>query len=244
VLSTICEQSSIIIEYARLYQDVQKHSMDTLRALSLVIETRDPFTKGHSDTVAKYAVAIGKELNISKEDIKTLEIAALLHDIGKIGIKESILLKTEKELSIDEHREIRNHPFLGAQILKPLGFLKDVIPIIYHHHERYDGKGYLDGLAGEEIPFLSRILAVADSFDAITSTRAFRESMLEDEAIDELKEQSGKQFDPKVVEAFLKIHPIIRKDAIEKTRRIREKLKREGKKPSPIGEHKVWERYE
>ncbi|MEW6095628.1 MAG: GAF domain-containing protein [bacterium] len=244
ILTTISEQSAIIIEYARLYQDVQKHSMDTLRALSLVIETRDPFTKGHSDTVAKYAVEIGKQLNLSKEDIRTLEVASLLHDIGKIGIKESILLKTEKELSIDEHREIRNHPFLGAQILRPLEFLKDVIPIIYHHHERYDGEGYLDGLAGDKIPFLARILAVADTFDAITSSRAFRESMPDEEAIEELKDQSGKQFDPKVVEAFLKIHPIIRKDAIEKARRESEKKKREGKKPTPVGEHTVWDRYE
>jgi len=244
ILSTISEQSSIVIEYAKLYQDVQKHSLETLRALSLVIETRDPFTKGHSDTVAKYAVEIGKALNLSKEDLKTLEMASLLHDIGKIGIKESILLKTEKELTIDEHREIRNHPFLGAQILKPVEFLKDVIPIIYHHHERYNGEGYVDGLAGEKIPFLARILAVADTFDAMTSSRSFRESMSDDEAIEELKDQSGKQFDPKVIDAFLKIHPIIRKDAIEKTRREREKKKKEAKKPSPIGEHKVWERYE
>lgn len=243
ILSTISEQSSIVIEYARLYQDVQRHSMDTLRALSLVIETRDPFTKGHSDAVARYAVELGKELNVSKEELKTLEIAALLHDIGKIGIKESILLKTDKELSIDEHREIRNHPFLGAQILRPLEFLKDVIPIIYHHHERYDGEGYLDGLAGEKIPFLARILCVANAFDAMTSSRAFRESKPDDEALEELKDQAGKQFDPKVVEAFLKIHPIIRKDALEKIRREKEKKKREGKKPTAIGEHTVWERY-
>lgn len=245
ILSTIAEQSAIVIEYGRLYQDVQRYSLETLRTLSLVIETRDPFTKGHSDTTAKYAVEIGKELNLSKEELKTLEIAALLHDIGKIGIKEDILLKTEKELSIDEHREIRNHPFLGSQILRPLEFLKDVIPIIYHHHERYDGEGYLDGLAGEKIPFLARILCVANAFDAMTSNRAFRKSKPDDEAIEELKEQSGKQFDPKVVEAFLKIHPIIRKEALEKIRREREKerKKKEGKKPIAIGEHTVWERY-
>ncbi len=243
ILSTISEQSSIVIEYARLYQDVQKYSMNTLRALSLVIETRDPFTKGHSDAVARYAVEIGKQMNLSKEDLKTLELSAHLHDIGKIGVKESILLKTEKELSIEEHREIRNHPFMGAQILRPLDFLKDVIPIIYHHHERYDGDGYLDGLAGEKIPLLSRILAIADTFDAMTSTRAFRESIPDDEAIEELKDQSGKQFDPKIVEVFLKIHPIIRKDALEKIRREKEKKKREGKEPTAIGEHKVWERY-
>lgn len=244
VLSTISEQSSIIIEYAKLYQDVQKHSMETLRALSLIIETRDPFTKGHSDAVAKYAVEIGKELNLSKEDIKTLETAALLHDIGKIGVKEGILLKTEKELNIEEHREIRNHPFLGTQMLKPLEFLKEVMPIIYHHHERYDGNGYLDGLAGEKIPLLARILRVADTFDAMTSSRSFRESRTDEEAVEELRDQSGKEFDPKVVNAFLKIHPIIRKDALEKARKEKEKKKKEGKAPAPIGEHKVWERYE
>lgn len=246
VLSTISEQSSIVIEYARLYQDIQRHSTETLRALSLVIETRDPFTKGHSDTVAKYAVEIGKQLNLSNDDLKILELSALLHDIGKIGIKESILLKTEKELSIDEHREIRNHPFMGAQILRPVEFLKDVIPVIYHHHERYDGEGYLDGLAGEKIPFLSRVLSVADTFDAMTSSRAFRESISDEDAIDELKDQSGKQFDPKVVEAFLKIHPIIRKDAIQKARREQnKKMKKEsGKRPTAVGEHKVWDRYE
>ncbi len=244
VLSTISEQSSIIIEYAKLYQDVQKHSLETLRALSLIIETRDPFTKGHSDTVARYAVEIGKELNLSKEDLKTLETAALLHDIGKIGIKESILLKTEKELNIEEHREIRNHPFLGTQMLRPLEFLKEVVPIIYHHHEWYDGKGYLDGLKGEKIPYLARILRVADTFDAMTSSRAFRESKSDEEAIEELKEQSGKQFDPKVVNAFLKIHPILRKDALEKARKEKEKKKKEGKTPAPVGEHTVWDRYE
>ncbi|MEW6620628.1 MAG: GAF domain-containing protein [bacterium] len=244
VLTTISEQSSIVIEYAKLYQNLQRHSMDTLRTLSLVIETRDPFTKGHSEAVAKYAVAIGKELNLSNDALKTLEVSALLHDIGKIGIKESILLKTEKELSIDEHREIRNHPFLGSQILRPLEFLKDVIPIVYHHHERYDGTGYLDGLADEKIPLLARIIAVADTFDAMTSTRAFRESVSDEEAIEELKDQSGKQFDPKVVEAFLKIHPILRKDALEKARREKEKKKKEVKSTTPVGEHKIWERYE
>ncbi|MFH1563669.1 MAG: GAF domain-containing protein [Nitrospirota bacterium] len=244
ILSTISDQSSVVIEYAKLYQDAQKHSLETLKALSLVIETRDPFTKGHSDAVARYVLEIGKELNLSKEDLKILETAALLHDIGKIGIKEGILLKTERELSIEEHREIRNHPFLGTQMLRPLEFLKEVIPIIYHHHEWYDGKGYLDGLAGEKIPLLARIIRVADTFDAMTSSRAFRESISDEEAIEELKEQSGKQFDPKVVDAFLKIHPIIRKDAIEKTRKEKEKKKKEGKSSAPIGEHKIWDRYE
>lgn len=241
LLSTMAEQMGMVIEYAQLYASLQRYSLDTIKAISVILETHNPLTKGHSDEVAKYAVAIGKEMHLSREEIRNLEIAGLVHDIGNIGIKESILLKPEKELSVEEHRQIRNHPFIGAQILKPLGFMREIVPIVYTHHERYDGDGYLDGLKGEEIPLAARILAVADSFEMMTSEKGFRESLDDDEAVEVLKQESGKHFDPQVVKAFLKIHPVLRKEQLERIR-VRRHEKKRGEKEIGSGQ-RVWDRY-
>lgn len=212
ILMTIAENISLVIESNMLHDELQNRNRETIKTLALIIEARDPFTKGHSDTVAKYAVAIGAEMSLPAEELKTLYCAGLLHDIGKIGIREELLLKKERELGDNEYQEIRNHPVTSTNILKSLSFLQPILPIIYHHHERFEGGGYVDGIAGEKIPLGARILAVADAFDAMTSDRAFRESKTDEHALNELKEQSGKQFDPKVITAFLKVFPRLKKE--------------------------------
>lgn len=220
ILMTIAENISLVIESNMLHDELQNRNRETIKTLALIIEARDPFTKGHSDTVAKYAVAIGAEMSLPAEELKTLYCAGLLHDIGKIGVREDLLLKKERELGDNEYQEIKNHPVTSTNILKSLSFLQPILPIIYHHHERFEGGGYVDGIAGEKIPLGARILAVADAFDAMTSDRAFRESKTDEQALNELKEQAGKQFDPKVITAFLKVFPQLKKekgtDAIEK----------------------------
>lgn len=168
------------------------------------IDAKSPWTKGHSDRVRNYALAIAKELGFREQDMETLKTAALLHDIGKIGTYELILDKPGK-LTDEESAFVKMHPAKGEEILKPIKQLGKIVPIIRHHHERIDGKSYPDGLKGEEIPFCARILHVADSFDSMTADRPYRKAPGLEYAISELKKYSGTQFDPKVVEAFLKV---------------------------------------
>ncbi len=168
------------------------------------IDAKSPWTKGHSERVTNYAMAIAKEMGIKEKDIETLKTAALFHDIGKIGTYNVILDKPGK-LTDEEFDLVRMHPAKGEEILKPIKQLGKILPIIRHHHERVDGKGYPDGLKGEEIPFCARILHVADSFDSMTADRPYRPAPGIEYAISELKKCSGTQFDPKVVEAFLKV---------------------------------------
>ncbi len=146
----------------------------------------------------------GEKLGLSEQDLKTLQIGGLFHDIGKIGIPDSILLK-EQKLTDEEYSEIKNHPSIGTHILSNATIFKDIIPIVLHHHERFDGKGYPKMLAGENIPLLARITAVADTFDAMTSKRSYRDALPLDVVKEEIRKCSGAQFDPKVASAFLDI---------------------------------------
>ena len=144
---------------------LEKSYLESIEVLRRTVEVKDVYTRGHSDRVSEYSLLIGEKLNLPPEQMKTLKIGALFHDIGKIGIPDAILLKTDK-LTDDEYSEIKNHPAIGAHILSNASIFADIIPIVKHHHERYDGKGYPARLAGEDIPYLARIVAVADTFDA------------------------------------------------------------------------------
>lgn len=203
-LSTLSSQVAVSLENARLYQNLRNNYTKTIAALSATIDAKDHYTRGHSDRVMEFALEIGQELDLDEDELQTLHFAGLLHDIGKIGVAEEILLKPGA-LSDEEFAAVRLHSNIGAGIIEQIDFLHHVIPTILHHHERYEGGGYPDGLQGREIPFLARILSVADSFEAMTSKRAYRDALNTAQAIAELRRCAGSQFDPVVVDAFMAV---------------------------------------
>ncbi len=184
--------------------ELEKAYLDTIGILRYTVEAKDPYTRGHSDRVSEFSVLIGKKLGLDETTLHILKIGGLFHDIGKIGIPDSILLK-ESKLNDEEYSQIKNHPTIGAHMLGEADIFKDIIPIVKHHHERYDGNGYPSQLKGEEIPFVARIAAVADTFDAMTSKRTYRNALPLDTVISEFERCSGTQFDPKIAEVFLDI---------------------------------------
>ncbi len=184
-----------------LYTKMRKVYLDTIRALAAAIDAKDPYTKGHSERVADISVALAQELNLSGRDIESIEYTALLHDIGKIGIADNILGK-DSSLTNEEFDKIKEHTVMGAKIIEPVDFLKNSYKAIYHHHEKYNGKGYPDGIKSEKIPILARIIAVADAYDAMSSDRPYRKKLSHNKILRELEEQSGKQFDPEIVKAL------------------------------------------
>jgi len=185
-------------------EKLEKAYMESIETLRYTVEAKDVYTRGHSDRVSEYSVLIGKYLNLSDNDLKILKIGGLFHDVGKIGIPDSILLKTEK-LTNDEYSEIKNHPTIGVHILSNATIFKDIIPIVKHHHERFDGNGYPSRLKGEDIPLFARIAAVADTFDAMTSRRSYRDALSLDFVKQEIESCSGTQFDPQITNVFLDI---------------------------------------
>lgn len=186
------------------YDQLERAYMESIQTLRYTVEAKDSYTRGHSDRVSEFSVLIGKYLGLSEEEIKTLRIGGLFHDIGKIGVPDSILLK-EGKLTDDEYSEIKNHPTIGAHILSTATIFQDIIPIVKHHHEKYDGFGYPGKLKGEEIPYFARIAAVADTFDAMTSKRTYRDALPLDTVIAEITRCKGTQFDPKIADVFLDI---------------------------------------
>lgn len=193
------------IDNAKLYHSIKRLYKSTIQVLANAMDSKDPYTHGHSRRVARYSVMIAREMGLPDNEQEDIYFAALLHDIGKIGIRDNILCKPGK-LTDEEYRIIKEHPVISAQILEPVEFLKDKIPMVKHHHERYDGRGYPDGLKGENIPLGARIITVADSFDAMTSDRSYRRRMDFNRAIEELKNCSGAQFDPEIVDLFVKVY--------------------------------------
>ena len=185
-------------------EKLEKAYLDTVQTLRYTIEAKDPYTRGHSDRVSAYSVLLGQELGLPDDQLKTLKVGGLFHDIGKIGIPDSILLK-ESRLTDNEYSQIKNHPSIGAHILCNASVFQEIIPIVKHHHERYDGNGYPSKLAGEQIPYLARITAVVDAFDAMTSKRAYRDAIPIETVKKEIKKCSGSQFDPVMADAFLNI---------------------------------------
>ena len=173
----------------------------TLSMLANAIEARDRSTRSHVERVSAFALAMSRELGWSDDRVDALELGAILHDIGKIGVREAVLCKTGK-LSPDEWQEMREHPELGARMIEQIPYLGDAVPIVMHHHERWNGTGYPRGLSGEAIPVGARLLAVADTFDAMTSDRPYRPAATPEAALEEISSQSGQQFDPAMVEAF------------------------------------------
>lgn len=189
----------------RLYEDLRSTYMHTIRALAQAIDARDHYTHSHSKSVAGYAVAIAEEMSLSTRDIEVIREAGEMHDLGKIGITDNILSKPAS-LTSEEWEEIKTHPGKGAEILKPLTFLNEVIQLVKQHHENYDGTGYPQGKKAEEIPLGARIIHLADAYEAMRSARSYRKiPMTKDEAAAEIKKHSGTQFDPKVVDVFLRI---------------------------------------
>lgn len=196
--------SSINEELNEKNEELEKAYLDTIGILRQTVEAKDTYTRGHSDRVSAYSVLIGEKLGLSDKDIHTLKIGGLFHDIGKIGVPDSILLKSSK-LSDDEYSQIKNHPSIGAHILGDVPMFQDIIPIVLHHHERFDGNGYPSQLKGTDIPYFARIAAVADTFDAMTSKRSYRDSLPIDVVKDEISRCSGTQFDPDIAKVFLDI---------------------------------------
>ena len=202
IVTSFAGQMAVVIENARLFGELENTTLGTIEALAAAVDAKDPHTFGHSKAVTDYCVAIGKKMKLPDNEIQTLHIAATLHDIGKIGVDGAILNK-DGPLINDEWMEIRRHPAIAADILGSLEFLHDTVPLILFHHERFGGGGYPSGVSGEAIPLGARIISVADSFNAMTSNRPYRDAMSFEEAMDELIAHSGTQFDPDVVTAFL-----------------------------------------
>jgi HD-GYP domain-containing protein (c-di-GMP phosphodiesterase class II) len=182
--------------------ELERAYVETVRALACAIEARDPYTGGHVDRVAAYATSLGRELGWSDDDLRALEVGALLHDIGKIAVADAVLQKTAP---LDEHEwaVMRLHPTLGADLVRGWAALQPALPAVLYHHERYDGSGYPTGLAGPAIPAMARIVAVADAFDAMLTDRPYRAGLPLAAAVDELARCAGTQFDPAYTAAFL-----------------------------------------
>jgi putative nucleotidyltransferase with HDIG domain len=204
LLENLATQTAIAIENNRLNEDIERTYIETISALALAVEAKDPYSRGHARRVSEYVSKLAEEFGLDKENIYLLQDAALLHDIGKIGIKDEILLKPAA-LSAEEKRQMHRHAIIGENILKPVHSLVKVAYLVRHHQEQINGKGYPDGLKGEEMSLALKILIAADAYDAMTSERPYRKAMSKKEAERELKKYSGIYFDPGVVETFIKI---------------------------------------
>jgi len=195
-------QAAVAIERARLYEDLEDMFLSTVKSLAAAIDAKDPYTRGHSERVTRFSILIARELGLDDKTQRDVQLCGLLHDVGKIGVPISILRKKDK-LTDEDWKHIRRHPVLGAEIISPITQLKELVRNVRYHHERYDGKGYPDNLKGEDIPLISRILAVADTFDALTSERPYRNGLSDKAALEEMEIVKGTQLDPACVEAFL-----------------------------------------
>ncbi len=194
-------------------QKVSVNYLDFLKVLIYILESKEPYTNGHSERVSMYSDVIAQDLHLSSQEKEDLQIATLLHDIGKVGLSNRLLQKNN--LSVKESLDIRLHPVKGVHLIEPLAFSHTIISAIRHHHERWDGNGYPDGLAGEDIPLLARIITVADSYDAMVSDRPYRHGLSVNKVQEEIERNAGIQFDPSMVEIFLRqikkdgrFHPI------------------------------------
>lgn len=186
------------------YQKLQDSYLESIQTLRYTVEAKDSYTRGHSDRVSEFSVLLGKHLGLSDQDLEHLRLGGLFHDIGKIGVPDIILQKNSK-LTDDEYSQIKQHPNIGVHILSNATIFNDILPIVEHHHEKFDGTGYPKNLAGNDIPYLARIAAIADSFDAMASRRAYRDSLPLDVIISEFERCKGTQFDPQMADVFLDI---------------------------------------
>ena len=205
LLTSLADQVAIALDNSRLYQELEEMFFQTAESLAEAIEKRDPHTGGHTQRVTLYSQAIAKYLHLNPSERKWVKITSVLHDIGKIGIEDGILKKPE-QLSPEEFDIIKRHSNMGAEIIEHVRQLREIIPGVKYHHEQVNGKGYPDGLRGKDIPILAKIVAVADTYDAMTTDRPYRKAMDKKVAIDELKRCSGTQLDKEVVEAFIQAY--------------------------------------
>jgi putative nucleotidyltransferase with HDIG domain len=195
--------------------------VQTIRALAEAVDAKDAYTRGHSERVGVYATKVARELGLARERIERVYIAGLLHDVGKIGIRDAVITKPERLTDV-EYEEIKEHPIIGAKILEPIRFLSDVTPCVRHHHEWYDGssRGYPERLRGEQIPLGSRIILVSDTVEAMTSDRPYRKGLALDVVIAELHKYSGSQFDPACADAMLRLLAREGEDFIKKDQKF------------------------
>jgi HD-GYP domain-containing protein (c-di-GMP phosphodiesterase class II) len=198
---SLADQVAIALDNARLYQELEETFFQTAESLAEAIEKRDPYTGGHTKRVTLYSLIIARYLQLNPLEKKWLKIASALHDIGKIGIEDQILRKPD-QLSPEEFDAIKRHSDMGAEIIEHIRQLRGIVPGVKYHHEQIDGGGYPDGLKGDNIPILAKIVAVADTYDAMTTDRPYRKALKKEEAFEELKKCSGTQFDNEVVQAF------------------------------------------
>jgi hypothetical protein len=203
-VSTFAAVAAAAVRSSDLVRRMEKNYFATIDALTAAVEARDPYTRGHSRRVTQYALALAGRFHVSAGGMRNLQYGAALHDIGKMGIHGHILNKKSR-LTLEEYEIIKQHPSLGERIIEPIDFLQGARPIVRSHHERFDGTGYPDGLRDEEIPFLARIAAIADFFDALTSDRAYRKAYTVDETNLIIKQGMGREFDPVVAREFLNV---------------------------------------
>lgn len=203
LLQILVPQIATALENATLYTQLKKNFYDTVEALVEAIEKKDRYTGGHTKRVVHYSMSIARHLNLSEEELERIRLGAILHDVGKIGVEDKIL-KKEFPLDASEWKVMQEHPQMGYEIMSRVDGLKDVIAGMRYHHERFDGLGYPEGLKGNDIPLVARIIAVADTYDAMVSTRPYRKGLPPKKAFDEIVKYSGSQFDPIVVDAFVK----------------------------------------
>lgn len=207
LFASLADQVAIALDNARLYHELEEMFFQTAESLADAIEKRDPYTGGHTQRVTSYSLAIARHLQLKPTEKRCLKIAAVLHDIGKIGIEDHILRKPEP-LNPEEYNTIKGHARMGAEILEHIRQLRDIVPGVKYHHEQMNGRGYPDGLKGEETPMIAKIVAVTDTYDAMTTDRPYRKALTKETAIGELKKCSGIQFDQEVVEAFIKAYEL------------------------------------
>jgi HD-GYP domain-containing protein (c-di-GMP phosphodiesterase class II) len=206
LLSTIGGQIAIALQNAEAYDKLDRMYLETVTALAAAMEAKDQYTASHADSLATMAVAVGSRLGMSDNELRMLQYAAVLHDIGKIGVPGNILNKPDR-LTHDEFETMAQHTIIGERIISRIDYLVPIARIIRSAHERWDGSGYPDGLGGEAIPLAARILLVCDAFDAMTTDRPYRNALPVSIALQELDANSGAQFDPRVVDVFLAAYP-------------------------------------
>jgi putative nucleotidyltransferase with HDIG domain len=203
IFQSLADQVAVALDNARLLAEIEGLFFQTAESLADAIEKRDPYTGGHTKRVTTYSVAMGEELNLEPDEMRWLKLAAILHDIGKIGVEDMILRK-EAKLTEEEYEQMKKHTIMGAEIIGHIKQLHGIIPGLKYHHEKVDGKGYPEGLADGSIPLIAKIVAVADTFDAMTSDRPYRKAMTKEEAFNELRRCAGTQFDKGLVDSFIK----------------------------------------
>jgi len=206
LLNSIANESAIYLENSQLFSDAHGLMMGLMHSLTSAVDAKDAYTCGHSERVALLSRHLAVEIGLSDAEVDRIYMAGLLHDVGKIGVPESVLQKTGR-LTADEFDQMKKHPQIGARILADVKQIKSLIPGVLHHHERYDGKGYPSGLAGNHIPLMGRIICLADCFDAMTSNRTYRKALPLEVALTEIRRCAGTQFDPNLAEAFLRTRP-------------------------------------